>query len=548
MNAKDLLVYNESCDDRPHCTALLTPIVEKTCKFDSEVIALDDSRDDLMDSGMIESNVDEEKKSPKNVSFKKGNVNGEKGFSRMNRMKQSFTKFRKNSSLKNSIGRYRRSLKVITSRVVQADKTWVGCMIAMSTIDIFINLANFVQMSDDNLNYGLVIGPPSRVLWYTLLVFTCVSWLLFVPETLNSLSVLYSPNRETYFPIAVEMTLTLLLKHIPLSTVVYFVGRCRREYTTSLESVCNGFRIVHILGRLVWYAHLEGRKLKRNDKHAIQKSFVLLSLLLFGVATSFVIKNWRNEPDTRLKRYHLVNVSIVMLSEPHVNEVMGERFPPEVKSFKLELSQLIRRHGYNVERPFLVKSILVVKQRGFLTRDFVCHSRNGYQDMKPFECDQETTFLRFHFLFHEPTLTSPYGEIRYNFAKLQQSSTSNSTSSLESVDKNRNDTKTEYKCTETDEEPKKRWKLYYLEVTKYHSNLTYETGIRVTVSSPFRKTWTHPRPRYDESIAVCRGGKAMHNLKQYPLRAIRAPSSLRRLVVRKNYPPETFAKLPDIFE
>lgn len=523
---KDMVVYKAG-DDRSYCSALLTPTIEKVCRFDEvglnnkDVIEAEvgsNNYEELIASTQ-ETNVDsllKVNKPSKFVSFFKRakaenekddiekNKNGKneqteinkdesgndsrgckRSSSRMGRMTETLSKFKtdKGKGFRSSIRRYQRSLKVITRQVVMADKTWVGCMIGMSTLDIFLNLANFVRMSDDDLNYGLVIGPPSRVLWYTLLIFTCISWLLYVPETLNSLSVLYSPARETYFSIAVEMTITLIFKHIPLSTVVYFVGRCRREYTTSLESVCNGFRLVHILARLVWYAHLEGRKLKRNDKHVLQKSFVLLSLLLFGVATSFVIKNWRNEPDTRLKRYHLVNVSILMLSENHVETLLGEKFPPEIKYFSFEISDLLRHHGYNVERAALVQSILVIKQRRSLTSDYICNSSNGYQKIKPLECDKETKLLRFHFVFHAKTITSPYGEIRYNFAKLSDLSNSNKKHNNPHKQPH-NDTdigvadSNKYNCTDTDEEPKKKWKLYYLESTKFYSNLTREPGIK----------------------------------------------------------------------
>ena len=517
--SKEIVVYKKKTNEQGFCTSLLTPTIKRTCRFDDDVVELDSSSD-----GNLSTIYEDKKESgPKKMVsfFKKRIMEGSslRG-SGMSRMTESFSKFKneRGKGLRNSINRYRNSIKKITSKVVKADKTWVGCMIGMSTIDILLNLANFVQMSDSDLEYGLVIGPPSRVLWYTLLTFTCMSWLLFVPETLNSLSVLYSPARETYFPIAIEMTVTLIFKHIPLSTVVYFVGRCRREYTTSLESICNGFRLVHILGRLVWYAHLEGRKLKKNDKHTLQKSFVLLSLLLFGVATSFVIKNWRNEPDTRLKRYHLVNVSILMLSEPHANDAMGQRFPPEVKSFKLNASTLIRRHGYDAHRPFLVKSLLIVKEKGYYTSDYYCDSNNGYQDLKPFECDEKTEILRFHFVYYEPTITAPYGEIKYNFVKLQKRA-----SYIYPVhDENDDDEsslkfdKKKYVCVETDEELQNYFKLYYLEVTKFYDNLENEQGISIIVSSPFRKTWTHPRPRYEEDLKICRKEQVLFAPKEYP--------------------------------
>jgi len=46
---------------------------------------------------------------------------------------------------------------------------------------------------------------------------------------------------------------TLLLEHIPLAATDYFVARCRREYTTNVETVCGIVRIIFIFLRLIWY-------------------------------------------------------------------------------------------------------------------------------------------------------------------------------------------------------------------------------------------------------------------------------------------------------
>ena len=64
-------------------------------------------------------------------------------------------------------------------------------MFILGTLDVILNLVNFVYLSSDELNYGLVIGPPTRNLWTSLCVFTVFGTLLYIPETINTFSVLY---------------------------------------------------------------------------------------------------------------------------------------------------------------------------------------------------------------------------------------------------------------------------------------------------------------------------------------------------------------------
>ena len=70
-------------------------------------------------------------------------------------------------------------------------RTWVATMFVLGTLDVTLNLVNFVQLSSDELNYGLVIGPPSQDLWTSLCVFTVFGTLLYIPESINTFSVLY---------------------------------------------------------------------------------------------------------------------------------------------------------------------------------------------------------------------------------------------------------------------------------------------------------------------------------------------------------------------
>ena len=70
-------------------------------------------------------------------------------------------------------------------------RTWVTAMFVLGSLDVVLNLVNFVQLSSDELNYGLVIGPPTKDLWTSLCVFTVFGTLLYIPESINTFSVLY---------------------------------------------------------------------------------------------------------------------------------------------------------------------------------------------------------------------------------------------------------------------------------------------------------------------------------------------------------------------
>lgn len=64
-------------------------------------------------------------------------------------------------------------------------------MVVFGTADMLLNLVNLFQMSSDDLNYVLVIGPPTYDLWMCLLFFTIAGTLLYFPETINTVSAMY---------------------------------------------------------------------------------------------------------------------------------------------------------------------------------------------------------------------------------------------------------------------------------------------------------------------------------------------------------------------
>ena len=76
-------------------------------------------------------------------------------------------------------------------QLVRTRRSWVAAMFLIGTADMVVNIVNLVQMSSDELNYGLVIGPPTFGLWISLCVFTVFGTLFYIPETINTFSALY---------------------------------------------------------------------------------------------------------------------------------------------------------------------------------------------------------------------------------------------------------------------------------------------------------------------------------------------------------------------
>jgi len=95
------------------------------------------------------------------------------------------------------------------------------------------------------------------------------------------------------------------------------------------------------------YAHIEGKKIKKNDKYEIRQLLIMVCCLLMSVAIAFPIMNWRYEATGQLKHYHLVNVSVYMLKRDP---------PPEGRSFNLDLTDILTKQGWSETNTSLVPS------------------------------------------------------------------------------------------------------------------------------------------------------------------------------------------------
>ena len=373
------------------------------------------------------------------------------------------------------IPRWRACLSGIISKFHNR-RSWVVVMFLLGTADMLMNLTNFVVLSDEGLSYGLVIGPPSRDLWISMCVFTIVGTLLYFPETVNTFSALYTTDGDTVLPIHLELGVTLLFEHIPLAIIDYFVARCRRQFTTKVASWCHSVRLAFIFLRLVWYAHIEGGKLRKNDKYQLKQVFVLLCCLLFCVTIAFNIMNWYWEPDTKVKAYHLQNVSVYLLRYPS---------PPEQLTFLIPLTDVLRRQsGENLDNAQLTDSLstfFISKGNLNFNTSIISRYMCNVSEESPLECEG-TKWLHFRFIY-ALSEWSPYGEIRYNFARVCRESSSET-------------------CVDSEVMLKNGWRLFFYEAHKVIDAITNMT-VQVNVSAPFRKAYTHPMPRYSSEVPVC---------------------------------------------
>ena len=121
-------------------------------------------------------------------------------------------------------------------------------------------------------------------------------------------------------------------------------------------------RLLHV-GR---YAHIEGNKIKKNDKYEVKQILVMISCLLFSIAIAFPFMNWRHEPEGRLKPHHLENVSIMMLRHPP---------PPEGLWYTFDVTELMQQQGWSRKNSSLLHSgwkiylVILIIRVHFLPRD-----------------------------------------------------------------------------------------------------------------------------------------------------------------------------------
>ncbi len=359
-------------------------------------------------------------------------------------------------------------------------------MFLLGTGDMLANLYNLHQLSNfDGMLRGLVIGPPTQLLWILLLAFTCVGTALYIPETVNTLSALVR-NGETLVPITLELLVTMSIEHVPLSAVNYFVSRCRCEYATLMQNVSGAVRLVFVITRTVWYAHIEGHKLRKNDKHDIKQGVFLGGCALFAVSLAFSISSWSEQKfNLQVEDEQLRDTSLLFIKLPRsIDEI------PRLND--INLHRLLAAEGYSYRNHSLVDRLLTIKNAsdaGYTT-DYSCNHDNTFL---PPQCNYtlptgqtpQADSLRVTFQFSSYAPFCPYGEIRYNYAIL--------------IDIHRHGGNRS--CVPASTDFSSGWRLMYAQTLRKKENNSEE--YYNVVRSPWECACVVPRPSWDPTISVC---------------------------------------------
>ena len=343
---------------------------------------------------------------------------------------------------------------------------------------MFINWVNFADLTSEELKRGLVIGPVPKFMWIILLVFTVVGTVLFVPETLNTLSVFFCDG-ETKVPLIWEQLVILPLEQIPLAAINYFISRCRQQYATTIQTLCGTISIVFIFVRIVWYAHMEGKVLQRKDDVKMKKGLFMAVCALYACSLAFPIMSWRFQPETDMNAEFVDHVSIFLLKAPFLETRVITKYP---------LDDVLRSQGRNLHSPELVKSVTTIykSEDEGLIAEYKCDSNATFL---PPECAGRNGRLIFRFIYEPYTEAGPFGEVLYNFA-------------FEHIE---SDTNTTW-CEASSGDLSHNWRLFYFKSVQKRD----KQSLHVYVSSPWEGTCTTPQPWYAASIQVCDTEPAIH--------------------------------------
>lgn len=347
--------------------------------------------------------------------------------------------------------------------------TWVVIMLFLGTADVMLNWINFANLMAEDQAHGLIIGPPPPIMWISLLVFTIIGTVLYIPETLNTLSV-FCYDGQTRVLLTYEMLVTIPLEHIPISAVNYFISHCQKSYGSLVQTYCGACSIVFYFIRLVWFAHMEGKILKANEKAKVKKLFFMICCALYACGMGFPILNWRADPAQSISEKAIKNISIYLMKAPMLD---GRGHDSSNIDFLLE------QEGRPTKAPYLVHSIVPIYNSGMQGYSAV-YKCDHSAFIIPMECRSEHNLsisLCFKFVYASRSGSGPYGQIWYNFAQVHNNT-----------------------CTHSERDLQDDWKLSYRTVKPQ----PHGEHLHNELFDPWEGTCTNPTPWYKPHIDVCK--------------------------------------------
>lgn len=383
--------------------------------------------------------------------------------------------------------RWLRRLMALASRLM-TKRTWVATMFLLGTFDMMLCIFYLVRTSEHEFVYSLVVGPPPTHQWAPLFFFTVLRTLLYFPETANTFSALCHADGDTMFPLHLELIAALSLEHIPLAAADFFLSRCWRLRPSHVGSIAHIVRLVYLFVRIVWYAHIEGKKCRKNDKHEIPQIIVMICCLLFAICATFPITNWRMKPYKVQNDLEKASIYLIHHSEATVPE---QRYVDSVQCAVGMCSSTVEYYesrcigrgdldAFSKDRwKLLVDSVWTVKDKNSESVHYLC---NKDRNMSPNECYVEgyeasmRCELCFRFQFTPPYYLSPHGLLAYNFARRCPSHSRRGN------------------CTNSASGLSGGWQVVYYEANRHSKN---------NVSLAFRRAYIQPKIKYDAGIDAC---------------------------------------------
>lgn len=397
-------------------------------------------------------------------------------------------------------------LTTIASRKTMSKRAWAAALFLLGTLDLAASVFHLVRTSDGEQAFSLIVGPPPIQFWAALCLFTAVRAALYLPETINTLSALRgnAVDGDTMVPLHLELTCTMSAAYIPLSFVDFLLTKCWRLYSSDAASLSHVTRLTFLSARLIWYAHIEGRKFRKNDRHEIPQVMIIVCCTLLAVMTSFPVSIMRFKSELNATQ-ELSSVSIFVVHSPAFEDPPVQRYANSVgcafamcskKTATLSEGRCAGADGTDLNSFSTDKWRLLVRSVQALyelrPKQFAVEYECKDSPNSPSECFSNATDdgvddgaskckILFRFSFLSASKVCRYGRVAYNYARLCPARNS---------------------CENFATEMSGGWHLVYYQATDSDVVAGYSGGSSI-VSLAFLRAFIQPKLKYDSRIDAC---------------------------------------------
>lgn len=353
-------------------------------------------------------------------------------------------------------------------------------MMILSMLDLMFDWLNFAELSSASYDFKLVVGPPPPDALTALLVFNLLGTLLFIVEFINILTILTN-ERRTRIPIEYEQGLIMLLEEIPLAATNLTIVTCRVHHYTTSQVLAGVFGIVNVAVRLYVYGcyrEYEYTPLVKSTYKTTLRMAVYITVTMLWISLlitqGFMLHPQQTESQRAIKQIlqdpldprWLSGVSLLLVFMPSINRT--------TKFAHYDLTEALDRQSVPLSNPWTIRDLseVVYHTKDGVNSTYLCNTSSG---VIPDEC-KDGKELRFRFFYTPAIQEKPYGNIRYNVAKMTAEGT----------------------CTAALKSPWQDldWRLLYVKVEHNHEG-------RVIVNNAWPGACTMPKPFFDPHIHIC---------------------------------------------